>query len=105
MYSTSELDELFQILNSIKGFKLRQPQWSNTTKEYQHLFALDDLKLGSTSQIKHDIKLSDPKPIKDRYWQIPPQQFEEVQAHLQDMLKVGAIHKSIRPWTSPVVLV
>ena len=32
MYSTSELDELFRILNSIKGFKLRQPQWSNTTK-------------------------------------------------------------------------
>ena len=31
MYSTSELDELFRILNSIKGFKLRQPQWSNTT--------------------------------------------------------------------------
>ena len=31
MYSTSELDELFLILNSIKGFKLRQPQWSNTT--------------------------------------------------------------------------
>ena len=26
-----ELDELFRILNSIKGFKLRQPQWSNTT--------------------------------------------------------------------------
>ena len=32
MYKTSELDELFRILNSIKGFKLKQPQWSNTTK-------------------------------------------------------------------------
>ena len=31
MFNTSELDELFRILNSIKGFKLRQPQWSNTT--------------------------------------------------------------------------
>ena len=31
MFNTPELDELFQILNSIKGFKLRQPQWSNTT--------------------------------------------------------------------------
>ena len=30
MFNTSGLDELFQILNSIKGFKLRQPQWSNT---------------------------------------------------------------------------
>ena len=33
MFNTSELDELFWILNSIKGFKLRQPQWSNTTLE------------------------------------------------------------------------
>ena len=32
MFNTSELDELFRILNSIKGFKLRQPQWSNTTQ-------------------------------------------------------------------------
>ena len=39
MYSTSELDELFQILNSIKGFKLRQPQWSNTTwRSYQDVY-------------------------------------------------------------------
>ena len=31
MYSTLELDELFQILNSVKGFKLNKPHWSNTT--------------------------------------------------------------------------
>ena len=74
-------------------------------KEYQHLFGLDDLELGSTSQIKHEIKLSDPKPFKDHYRQIPPQQFEEVRAHLQDMLKVGAICKSTSPWASSVVLV
>ena len=33
MFNTSGLDELFQILNSIKGIKLRQPQRSNTTPE------------------------------------------------------------------------
>ena len=34
MFNTSGLDELFQILNllkGLKGIKLRQPQWSNTT--------------------------------------------------------------------------
>ena len=40
MYSTSELDELFWILNSIKGFKLKQPQWSNTTI---HKLSKDDI--------------------------------------------------------------
>ena len=31
MFNTSELDELFRILILIKGFKLKQPQGSNTT--------------------------------------------------------------------------
>ena len=31
MYSTLELNELFQILNSVKGSKLNKPHWSNTT--------------------------------------------------------------------------
>ena len=33
MYSTSELDELFQILNSIKGFKLNNHK--GATQQYQ----------------------------------------------------------------------
>ena len=37
MFNTSELDELFRILISIKGFKLKQPQWSNTTVAQQLL--------------------------------------------------------------------
>ena len=35
MYSTSELDELFQILNSIKGFKLDNHK--GTTQQYESL--------------------------------------------------------------------
>ena len=73
--------------------------------EYQHLFALNDLELGKTSKVKHKIKLSNPIPFKDRYHYIPPHEFEEVWNHLQDMLKVGAIRKSVSPWASPVVLV
>ena len=102
------LDKLFSKLD-LKGIsewsEYDQNQVCELMKEYQHLFALDDLELGSTSQIKHEIKLSDPKPFKDRYQRIPPQQFEEVRVHLQDMLKVGAICKSTSPWASPVVLV
>ena len=33
MYSTSELDELFQILNSVKGFKLNNHK--GATQQYQ----------------------------------------------------------------------
>ena len=73
--------------------------------EYQHLFALNDLELGNTAKVKHKIKLSNLVPFKDRYRCIPPHEFEEVRNHLQDMLKVGAIRKSVSLWASPVVLV
>ena len=75
------LDKLFGKLD-LKGIEdwseYDQNQVCELMKEYQHLFVPDDLELGSTSQIKHEIKLSDPKPIKDCYRRIPPQQFEEV---------------------------
>ena len=74
-------------------------------KECHHLFALSDLELGCTSNIKHEIKLNNEVPFKDRYQRIPPQQFKEVRNHLQDMLKIGVIQCSCSPWASAVVLV
>ena len=40
--------------------------------EYQHLFSLNDLELGKMSMVKHEIKLSNSVPFKDRYRCIPP---------------------------------
>ena len=74
-------------------------------KEFHHLFALSDLELGCTSNIKHEIKLNNEVPFKDQYQRIPPQQFKEVRNHLQDMLKIRAIQCSCSPWASAVVLV
>ena len=73
--------------------------------EYQHLFALNLKELGKTSLVQHEIKLSDKTPFKERYSRIPPHQYEEVKKHLQEMLDIGAIHRSTSPWASPVVLV
>ena len=47
-------------------------------KEYGKLFTLDDLDLGHTSVVKHEIKLNDYTPFKERYRRIPPHQHEEV---------------------------
>ena len=74
-------------------------------REYEQLFALDDLDLRHTLIVKHKIELDDYKPFKDRYRWIPPHQYEEVRKHLNEMLEIGAIRKSNSPWVSTVVLV
>ena len=63
------------------------------------------MELGCTSLVKHSIKIIDLKPFKERYWRIPPHQFEEVRKHLKEMEDIGAIRRSNSPWASPVVLV
>ena len=102
------LNELFEKLD-LKGIE----EWSETEQaevhelmtEFQHLFALSDLELGCTLLVKHRINVNNPVPFKERYRRIPPQEFDEVRNHLQEMLKVGVIRKSVSPWASPVVLV
>ena len=69
------------------------------------MFALNLNKLGKTSLVQHDIKLDDMTPFKKQYRRIPPHQYEEIKKHLQEMLEIGAIRRSISPWASPVVLV
>ena len=82
-----------------------QQQVVDLFKEYHHIFALSDLKLGCTSKIKHEIKLDNETPFKDRYHCIPPHQFEEVRKYLQDMLDIGVIRQYCSPWASAIVLV
>ena len=79
----------------LKGIGSWMEQQQNLVRklleEYQHLFALSLNELGRTSLVQHEIKLSDSRPFKERYWRIPPHQYEEVQKHLQEMLAIGAI--------------
>ena len=76
-----------------------------TIEHYHHIFAVEDLELGRTNLVKHEIKLTNYVPFKERYRRIPPHQYEEVQKHLDEMLRMGAIRKSNSPWASAVVLV
>ena len=76
-----------------------------TIEHYHHIFAVEDLELGHTNLVKHEIKLTNYVPFKERYRRIPPHQYEEVRKHLDEMLRIGAIRKSNSPWASAVVLV
>ena len=102
------LNELFEKLD-LEGIEnwseAEQVEVHELMTEFQHLFALSDLEFACTSLVKHKINVDNTVPFKERYQRIPPQEYNEVRNHLQEMLKVGAIRKSVSPWVSPVVLV
>ena len=74
-------------------------------EHYHHIFAVEHLELGRTNLVKHEIKLTNYVPFKERYRRIPPHQYEELHKHLDEMLRMGSIRRSNSPWASAVVLV
>ena len=50
--------------------------------EYHDIFSLDDNELGCASQVKHNIKVTDDEPFKERFQRIPPPLLEEVKTHV-----------------------
>ena len=73
--------------------------------KWKCIFALNDLDLGCTHTVTHHIKLTESTPFKERYRHIPPNMYEEVRNHIQEMLDSDVIRLSNSPFASPVVLV
>ena len=74
-------------------------------KRNANVFSKNDMDMGRTNLVKHHIELTDPIPFKESYKRIPPQMYDEVKAHIQEMLDLGAIRHSNSPWASAIVLV
>ena len=66
---------------------------------------LEDGEMGCTEATEHKIRVTDPKPFKERPRNIPSGLLEEVKDHLDHMLDVGAIKPSKSAWSNAVVLV
>ena len=73
-----KLWEQLDITGSETWTKEQKASIRETFEEFHNVFALNPLELGQTSLVQHSIKITDPKPFKERYRQIPPHQFEEV---------------------------
>ena len=82
-----------------------QKEAKEMLKRNAKVFSKTDMDVGRTNLVKHHIKLTDPVPFKEAYRRIPPQMYDEVKAHLQEMLNLGAIRPSNSPWASAIVLV
>ena len=82
-----------------------QTEAKEMLKRNAKTFSKNDMDMGRTNLVKHHIKLTDPLPFKEAYRRIPPQMYDEVRAHIQEMLDLGAIRPSNSPWASAIVLV
>ena len=72
--------------------------------EYHNIFSLEPGELGCTDLAKHEIKVTDDEPFKERFQRIPPPMVDEVYAHMKEMLEVGAIHLNQSPWCNTIML-
>ena len=73
--------------------------------KWEHLFAHSNLDLGKTALIKNKIEVMHWMPFKECYQCIPPHMYDDVRAHIQEMLDIGAIQKLHSLWATAVVLV
>jgi Reverse transcriptase (RNA-dependent DNA polymerase)/RNase H-like domain found in reverse transcriptase len=74
-------------------------------KEYLNCFAANEDDLGLDTAVKHVIELEDPSPVHQPYRRVPPNQFQEVKEHINNLLQRQIIQESTSPFASPVVLV
>ena len=56
--------------------------------EYHDIFSLEPGELGCTDLAKHEIRVTDDEPFKERFQRIPPLMVDEVCAHMKEMLEV-----------------
>ena len=100
--------DILQKLN-LSGMEEWEPQLQQDARDlickFACIFSQNDLDLGKTSLVKHSIKINDPVLFKEQYRCISPVMCDEVKAHIQEMLDVGAIRASNSPWASAVILV
>ena len=74
----------------------------NLLAKCHDIFALEDGEMGCTEAAEHKIKVTDPKPFKERLRNIPSGLLEEVKDHLDHMLNVGVIKPSKLAWSNVV---
>ena len=77
---------LFQQLD-LSGLERWSAKSQNTAHallaEYHDIFSLEPGELGCIGLEKHDIKVTDDRPFKERFQRIPPPMVDEAHSHLK----------------------
>ena len=93
------------VLDDFPGTAAEKREAERIFREYADVFTREGEELGCTSTMHHRIRTEDNVPVNQRHRRIPPNQFQEVKQHLQELLKKGVIRPSQSDYASPIVLV
>ncbi|XP_062372262.1 retrovirus-related Pol polyprotein from transposon 412 isoform X1 [Sardina pilchardus] len=70
----------------------------------RNVFSLHEWEVGLAKGVEHNIRLSDPRPFRERSRRLTPADIDDVRKHLQDLLATGVIKESRSPYASPIVI-
>lgn len=73
--------------------------------KYSAVFSRDELDLGWTNLVEHNIDVGDSKPFRQPLRRYAPIQQRAIDKHLGDMLQQGVIEPASSEWASNIVLV
>lgn len=84
-------------------------QWKSRLRkklaQKSHVFSMEEWDVGLAKGVEHKIRLSDPRPFRQRSRRLAPADIEDVRKHLQELLQAGIITESRSPYASPIVVV
>ena len=102
--ASTESAETFD-LSQFSGTEEERQAVHSLFAKHRDVFAKSEDDLGCTHALQHRIRTTDDTPVTMPYRCIPPTQMEEVKAHLQKLVRLGAIVPSNSAYASAVVLV
>lgn len=83
----------------------QQQEGKALLQRYSTVFSQGEGDVGCTSLIQHEIPLLDETPVRQRYRRLPPSQYDQVKAHIQDLLDRDIVQVSCSPYSAPIVVV
>lgn len=73
--------------------------------ERKEVFSCHEWDVGCSKSTRHEIRLKDARPFRERSRRLSPADFEDVRKHLHDLQNHGIISESRSPYASPIVVV
>ncbi|KAI4874713.1 hypothetical protein NFI96_007692 [Prochilodus magdalenae] len=64
-----------------------------------------DTQVEVVGECNHEIPVVDDIPVRQRYRRLPPSQYEQVKAHIQELVDREMVRVSCSPYSSPIVVV